>query len=441
MKQEIKIGVICLMRRTFDCKAAQEIYGEILDQLAKEEALEIVTADRPVIDVEDAIYAGKLLAEACVDGIAVIHGTFHLGSLVLEIKKYADKPMLLWGLPELPYDGGRIRLNSVCGVNLNASNLTKSGYLDFTYAIGRQIDQDWLSAIRMIRVLRDSHIGLISSHAHGFVNVGVDELSLYHQFGTLIDHFDLQELLQTEAPSDLIDQYRALRDQHFSPMCDPNRAEKVAVLAAIFHRFMSDRHLAALAVRCWPEFANKFGISPCAAISLCGSQNLIISCEGDIDGALTMLCHQAIGAGTPFLADISESDFRTNSALMWHCGVAPCNLADGCCVCTLDTEFAQGKGVTAGFVLKEGVVSISRLDSLAGNYRLFNQLGQAVPMSKELSGTYARVRFDTPLQDLLDTIIYNGIAHHVSFVYGDHTRAFELFARLKGIKSLSSSGT
>lgn len=70
-------------------------------------------------------------------------GTFHLGHLVLEIKKWCDKPILLWGLPELPYDGGKIRLNSVCGVNLNASNLTKSGYTDYTYIVSEKIDQDF----------------------------------------------------------------------------------------------------------------------------------------------------------------------------------------------------------------------------------------------------------------------------------------------------------
>jgi len=33
---------------------------------------------------------------------------------------------------------------------------------------------------------------------------------------------------------------------------------------------------------------------------------------------------------------------------------------------------------------------------------------------------------------VLDKVVYNGIAHHASMVYGDHIKPFEIFARIKG---------
>ena len=84
--------------------------------------------------------------------------------------------------------------------------------------------------------------------------------------------------------------------------------------------------------------------------------------------------------------------------------------------------------------MKTGDISILRIDSAGQEYRLFLQRAHGIPMEKELRGTYLKVQFDDPVNVVLDKVIYNGIAHHVSMVYGDYIRPFELFARLKGWK-------
>ena len=437
MKQTVKLGVCCLVRKTFDFEAAAEIYTNILAQLQQDKSIELAAIEAPVLEPDEAVAAGKAFAQQQVDGIVVISGTFHLGHLLLEIKKHAAKPTLLWGLPELPYNGGKIRLNSVCGVNLNASNLVKSGYPDFTYTIGMEIDQDWVDAVRMIRALRDCRVGILGYRAHGFFNVGVSELALYEKFGVIVDHYELADLWDIEEDQTLAVRYAQLiKDKFDTSECSAEKVEKVSRLAAKFQTFAKQSGLSALAVRCWPEFASGYGISPCAAMSLAQADGLIVACEGDIDCALTMLCHKAAGAQTPFMADLSQADLEGDSALMWHCGVAPCSLTDGKCTPTLDTYFAGGKGVTAGFVMRSGAINMARLDSINGNYRLFQERGQALEMEKLLSGTYAKVRFDLPMRKVLDKVIYTGVAHHVSMVYGDYTRPFEIFARFKQLELL-----
>lgn len=435
--KHIRLGVVCLARETFDYNAAEELYNNILSDLKKLEEVTLVAIKKLVISVEDAVAASKKLYSEAVDGVAIISGTFHLGHLALEIKKKVDKPVLLWGLNELPYNGGKIRLNSVCGVNLNASNLVKSGYSDFVYTIGDEIDKDWLSAIRMIAALKESKIGILGYRAQGFFNVGVDELALYKKFGCLVDHYELQELFNYEADKGFTAKYedkiRAIFD---NSAITEEKIKKVAVLAAKLKSFVNAKGLTALAVRCWPEFAASYGISPCAAMSILQSEDYILACEGDIDCALTMIAHQAAGAKTPFMADLSQVDLVNNHALMWHCGVAPCNLMDGVCCPTLDTYFAGGKGVTAGFVMKSGEVSIARFDSVNGEYRLFQEKGRAVPMEKLLTGTYAKVILDKDIKEVLDRVVYSGIAHHVSMVYGDFSGAMSVFAKLVKIQEI-----
>lgn len=433
MKQKITLGVVCLARKTFDWQAAEGIWAQIRSSLATLEAVDLVAPENLVIEVEDAQKAAALLAEKRVDAVAIISGTFHLGHLALEIAREVKKPLLLWGLPELPYDGGKIRLNSVCGVNLNASNLYKAGIRNYRVVVRSDVDTDWVDAIRVRKALSTAHVGIIGYRAHGFFNLGTSDLSLYRELGVLVDHYELQAVFDRPVQTAEVDKRREQLKKIFDVSgITADQLEKVAQLSAKLEGFLNENRIDALAIRCWPEFAATFGISPCAAMSLLQSENRILACEGDLEGALSMLAHRSVGAETPFLFDFSQVDLQENNALFWHCGVAPCNLWDGACVRSLDTYFAGGKGVTADFVLKSGAVSILRLDSADGKFRLFLDRAQGVPMQKLLKGTYLKAVFDRPVGEVLDTVVRNGIAHHASMVYGDFIRPFEILAHIEG---------
>ena len=167
-------------------------------------------------------------------------------------------------------------------------------------------------------------------------------------------------------------------------------------------------------------------------MSILQMENKILTCEGDILGSVSMLAHQAVGGANPFLSDFSQVDFKENFGLLWHCGVAACNLWDGKCNRSLDTYFAGGKGVTADFVMKSGEISMLRIDYAPGEYRIFLQKAEGIPMDKDLKGTYLKVTFDAPIKEVFEKVVYNGIAHHASMAYGDFIKPLEIFARIKG---------
>lgn len=432
MERKLKIGVVCLARKTFDYEAAGRIYKGIRDKLAQLEEVEFYFINELLYETEDARRAAESLHRFNADGLVVISGTFHLGSLLLELVQKLCLPVLLWGLKELPYDSGKIRLNTVCGVNLDASNLYKAGLRDYYASFGDDIDHDWLAAMRAKAALERSRIGLIGSRAHTFYNISFDELDTWRDLGLLVDHYSLQELLDSPVEAQVDELMLDALEQNFQTG-DLSREQVLltARLAAKLETFMAERNLDSLALRCWPEFAVNYGIAPCGALSLVQSRDKVIACEGDVEGAISMLIHRALGAKTPFLADLSQVDFERDEALLWHCGVAPCNLWDGKCEISLDSYHAGGKGVTAGFVLKEGPLSIVRLDSAGRERRLFSREGLALPMKKDLKGTYARAKFTGGVKALLDAVIYNGIAHHVSVAYGNYSRPLEIMARIK----------
>jgi L-fucose isomerase-like protein len=433
VKEHVTLGVACFARKTFDFEAAREIYERIQGELKGIENVAFEFVKDLIFEVPDAEQAAHEFSTKELDGIVLIAGTFHLGHLALVINKIVKKPILLWGLNELPYNGGKIRLNSVCGINLDASNLYKSGVKDYHVVIGDSIDETWIDALRAKHALARAKIGIAGYRAHGFFNLDVDEPDLYRVMGVMIDHFELADIFTTEVSDDQVSPMREKIEKTFTiSALTADQLDKVSTLAAKLDAFVTSHGLSALAIRCWPEFAATFGIAPCAAMSLLQADGKILACEGDILGALSMLVHVAIGAETPFLADFSQVNFEQNFALLWHCGVAPCNTWDGACDMSLETYHAGGKGVTADFVLKQGEVSIARIDYCQDGYRLFLQEAMAIPMEKELKGTYAKVMFDGNVRDVLDKIVMNGIAHHVSVVYGKFIKPLEILARLLG---------
>jgi len=433
MKQQVTLGLVCLARETYDFRAAKEIYDGIIKDLQRIEAVNWLVVEPLVITPENAHAAALTFAAGHADAIVCISGTFHLGHLVFELRKACEVPMLLWGLPELPYNGGKIRLNSVCGVNLNASNLYKAGVDDYHVIIQNTIDQNWIDAIRVITALKGAHVGIAGFRAHGFFNLGVQDNQLFQHTGVILDHYELSEIQNVPVTAEEVEARRAqLRSVFEVSTLSDFQLTKVAELSAKLTIFFKTNNLTALAVRCWPEFARDFGVSPCAAMSLLQSEGLILACEGDVEGAMSMIAQRAMGAETPFLFDFSQVDFEQDFALFWHCGVAPCNLWDGSCVRSLDTYFAGGKGVTADFVLKSGRLSVVRIDSARGEYRVFLQSCEAVPMEKLLKGTYMKVVFNRPVKEVLDLVIDNGLAHHSSVVYGDFIEPMRLVAKIKG---------
>lgn len=428
------IGVVCLVRKTFDFETAYQLYQERTKEMMDSHPdIEWVNYPSMVIEPEEAKDAGRLFHENHVDALIVVSATFHLGSLALILQNEVRRPLLLWGYDELPYNGGKIRLNAVCGVNLNASNLYKAGVDDYINHVGNSVDEDWLTAIKMKVAMESSSVGLIGYHAQGFYNVGVDELHLYDELGILISHYELDDLFSEECePEEGDKEEKSLRETFDCSKLSGYQVRRVSELIVRATKFMKKNALDVIAIRCWPEFAKKYGVSPCAMMSVLQSRGMLFACEGDIEAAISMVAVRAAGENTPFMADLSQVNYKENYALLWHDGVAPCNLWDHKCNRSLETYFAGGKGVTADFVLKPGECSILRIDTARGKTRIYYEEGKAVEMTKDLSGTYAKVIFDHPIEEVVDKVVYTGVAHHVIMGYVKYKKAAKYLARLYG---------
>ena len=429
--RKARIGVVCLTRKTYDYETAFSLYLSRCLEMEKDTSVQWKIYKENVIEPEDAVGAIHYLLQEEVDAVIMVSGTFHLGHLALMINDALKKPILLWGFDELPYNGGKIRLNAVCGVNLDASNLYKAGVDNFVVTIGDKVDENWIKAIKGLVAIKTTTIGIVGYRAQGFYNVGIDELNLYKNTGLLINHYEISDLFKIQASEEVIQKEKEYILSSFDvSQLNDKQVDLVARLVASTLLFLKEKNVDALAIRCWPEFAATYGISPCAMMSILQGRGILLACEGDVEALISMICVKALGEATPFMADLSQVNFKEDYALLWHCGVAPCSLWDKKCVRSLDTYFAGGKGVTAGFVLKEGDFSIFRIDTARGKTRLFYEEGTALPMEKLLTGTFAKVKFAHSVKDVLDEVVNNGIAHHVIMGYIRYKEVVKILAKL-----------
>ncbi|NNG05241.1 MAG: hypothetical protein HKM95_14250, partial [Inquilinus sp.] len=116
-----RIGVLPLARPTFDvpfAEATAEAAFATLDRLDAE----IVGARDLLFDPAATESALSVLAGERLDLLLVLQVTFTDAGMAEAAARAVDAPIVLWAFPE-SRSGGRLRLNSLCGINLAAHAL------------------------------------------------------------------------------------------------------------------------------------------------------------------------------------------------------------------------------------------------------------------------------------------------------------------------------
>ena len=197
-----------------------------------------------------------------------------------------------------------------------------------------------------------------------------------------------------------------------------------------------EERLSGLAVRCWPEFFTDLGCSACGAMSLLSDALTPSSCEADVNGAITQLILQWISGEPAFGSDLVAFDIEANEATLWHCGLAPLSMADPDVEPEATVHSNRQKPLLLQFSLKPGRVTIARLSEATGEFRLVIGAGEMRKAPSAFTGTSGRIRFDSGAAAVMETIMREGLEHHVSITYGDHQEVLESLARILDLSVL-----
>ena len=459
-----RIGLLPLARSTFDVPFAEENLAVML-ALLDEAGVQISGSRALLPDADSARLALREAIAAEPDLVLILQVTFTDAAMTAEIAEAFEGPLAIWSIPE-PRAGGRLRLNSFCGLNLASHALGLRGRqfawlhmdpkatgagaaLGELLAGGRQVlpllpDAEPGEANDAGRAIADAlqgaRIGRIGEHPAGFDTCAYDSGKLTALAGVEVDGIDLEKLFSTARAADAasIAALRAGTAREVEGLDSVNQEEldRSLALRLALDTLRGEGGYDAFAIRCWPETFTEYGGAVCGAVSMLGEARAPCACEADVYGALTQLLLQRVAEAPVFLTDLVDIDSDDDSAVVWHCGQAPISMMAEGERARATIHSNRRMPLLLEFALKPGRVTFARISQARGRQFLAIASGEMLERGKSFTGTSGVVRFDTPAGEFAGKLIDSGLEHHMALAYGDHVDALRSAACALGLPVL-----
>ena len=439
---EIQLGVLVIGRKRpgFDQEWNQVIRRRC-DQAFRALHFSCIGGDTPVVDDETIIAALKELTDDGAEALVVLQPSLGNGQLALTVAQHWAGPIVLWATPERP-DGEKVSSCSLVAQHLWASILRQANhafelvYGDPDAADVRQLLRRAVLLARTVKRLKHSKLGVIGSHAPGFIPMAADSFLMRRQIGVQLHDLSLPQF---------IDRVRGIDETQVARDLDRVKAMKMPMVAGVsaddlpmqsryylaLREVMREERLDLLTFQCWPELPNVLGQWPYLAVTRLASEDVSLAIEGDADGAISLFIGHQIGAGAGFLTDWLEHDADTIH--LWHPGMAPLGLCES--PGTMSKHFNIEKPFVVDAPLRtDRAVTIARLWHCDGEYRMMAFEGRTIPRRRELTGNTALVQVaDCDVSRLFDDLCHAGLPHHVILFDGAHAEALRRLARMMRI--------
>lgn len=421
-----------------------------LKNLAKTLGFELSSIHTHVSSRQEAQQIADTLEAQSIDFVLLQNTTFAMGDLVLEFANRSFR-LGIWATEE-PVREGAIPLNNFVSMNLQAGILrryVKPQAFKWFYGLpehpwfAKRLEPS-LAALRGIKHLSHAKIGLIGGIAPTFYNIQFDERKLRQNLGVEIERHELSEIFtlvnqqQAESIRQIsLDMLEASGNR--SELSEKDLQTSAAIYLAL-KTFASLHHYDALAVSDWPAFQTELDIHPGMAFSyLDDTDGIPVASEGDVLGAISMLCMNKMNAGKSLLLDMNDLDFERDAVLMWHCGGSPLSFADDRGIIwknhsTLGRKTSNPPmGAVADYSFKPQAATIMRLGDDARELFVLDAeiIASPYPGFDGSRGWVSKFRFDQEalsLADLVNTIMVEGIEHHFILGAGNHSDSFHELA-------------
>ena len=442
-----RIGVLAVGRPTFDVDYANQVFSKAWDSLASL-PIELVGQRELHFDAAPALAAFDSIQSADPDLFLLLQVTFTDSSVCAQIASKLTVPLALWTFPE-ERTGGRLRLNSFCGVNLASHTLSRTGH-KLENIHGTPEDKDCLEAIRqlshaaaVVRKLSGSKILVVGDHPVGFDACNFDTALLKERFGVVAERTPVLDFIDTvkDLPESAIYEPLARRARDFPNLneMDQEATGKTMKVYAGLRSRADTQGYSGIAVRCWPEFFTHYGCAACGAIALLNEDHIPGGCEADMFGVISSLVLQWTSGQGVFNTDLVDIDPVSDTMVFWHCGQAPIEMADPEVQPVATIHSNRKLPLLSQFPLKPGRITLCRITQGEGKLRMMLAGGDMLKAPLAYSGTSGVARLDVHADLFRQRLLEAGMEHHCSLVYGDHRPVLRKVARQLGLELLELS--
>ena len=444
----LKFGVIALARTTFDMEFAEETKNKAFAAL---DAAGIATVGPRTLacDTDQAEAAlAKIAGQGDIDLLLIIQITFTDASMTIEMARQSDVPVAIWGVPE-PRIGGRLRLNAYCGINLAAHALGKAG-LTYRWLFSSPDAQDITdkltrlaaspngspvlveqfehranaAADRVVKKLGGARVSVIGEHPAGFDTCEYDANELHELTGISVDQVKLEDAFEKakSTPAARANAHRAEAAKSLAGLddVDQEQLDRSFRLLCALEDIVDENKADSIAVRCWPETFVDYGCAACGPMAMMNQAGVPSACEADVYGSVTTLMLQELANEPVWMADLVDVDESDDTAVLWHCGLAPLSMCDPEAQAEATIHTNRKMPLLHQFPLKPGRVTLARLSQAKNEKKLMIAGAEVLRAPMAFTGTSGVVRFDNGVAEVCATIMDEGLEHHFSLAYGDH---------------------
>lgn len=432
-----------------------------LTTLAQELDFEFFPIADEISSEHEAQNAANRLKAENLDFLLIQNSSCSMGEQLLPLVEVAPR-LGLWATPD-PNMEGEIQIHSLVSMSQYASILKR--YLrheehPYKWFYGHVETEEFqkrfkvtMRALTAVKNIERARIGWVGGLSPGFHDMIVDERLLRSRLGAVIESHELSEIVTRAKAYDqqpVLALAAEIRGAASAVTVSSNEQfERVTRMYMALKDLAVEREYDALAVQCWTRAQEMYNVVPCMAFSWLGSEDgLAVSCEGDLQGALSMyLLNTLTGKkGSSTLLDMTALDPQTNAMMMWHCGVSPRHFANDEGIKWVDhvtlgrkTDLRYGVAGDVLFAPQDTSVTYIGDDGSSLLVVRSSVIDHAKRGFDGTRGWFANFELNKQpinLWDLINTLTVRGHEHHYAVGQGDVTSELMEFAAWKKMRLL-----
>jgi len=438
------IGYLALARETFDVDFAESKFSEAKN-LLKSITSEALGFNQLITNDDIAKKAMDFFAKNECDKIFLFQTTFTDAKFILNFAKDVKKPICIVSFPE-PRTGGRLRLNSICGLNLGMHSLIKNNispefiimeedskanklsFSQFIESNNNSVKTLWKKATtdrnqsNFTDTVDRQKIGVIGTRPEGFDTCDYDSVEVKDKLNVSLIDIDLDDLF--EESRNVNNSTIAATKKRIASYLEGTQEleqDEFDKSISIYHGLdsLKEKHnLDAFAIRCWPETFTEYGCASCGPMAMMNEKKVSCACEADVLGGISCNILNQINDRPSLLVDIVDVDKADNSLVFWHCGLAPISMAkEGTAKSGIHSN--RKKPLLHDFSLKAGEITIFRVSKARNKLQFFVLKGTVIDRPNSFSGTSGVISLGPDSAHKAEQMFKGGLEHHVAFTYGD----------------------
>ncbi len=407
--KKFKLGYAPTRRFTFSAEDAYK-YKVLIRNKMESFGLDMDIVDLEGMNEEGLLYDDHIQAEQIaehfkrenVDAVFFPHCNFGTEDTVARVGKALGKPVLLWGpRDEAPLEDGMRLRDTQCGLFATGKVLRRFN-VPFTYITNSRVNDpvfergftNFISAANVVRQFNKLRILQIGPRPASFWTMICNEGELLERFGieiypiTLVDIQLASKKIEKGNSSELaaaMDYIKAHLD--YSEVTEED-IRRIAALKVAMKQYAVSTGSTAIAIQCWSSLQDAMGIMPCLANAILTDEQIPVTCETDIHGAITSVMVQAAALNQvpTFFADLTiRHPENPNGELLFHCGNFPVSLSvEDKPKLKKHFLFDSHAPGTHESQIRGGNMTLARFDGDHGEYQMF--IGKA----KGIEGPYTR---------------------------------------------------